>query len=37
LSGIAENYSVPVSMIRETNNLKSDTIRIGQILKIPTS
>jgi N-acetylmuramoyl-L-alanine amidase len=37
LSGIAENYAVPVSMIRETNNLKSDTIRIGQILKIPTS
>jgi N-acetylmuramoyl-L-alanine amidase len=37
LSGIAENYSVPVSMIRETNNLKSDNIRIGQILKIPTS
>jgi len=37
LSGIAANYSVPVSLIRETNNLKSDNIRIGQILKIPTS
>jgi N-acetylmuramoyl-L-alanine amidase len=37
LSGIADNYSVPMTRIRESNQLKSDTIRVGQVLKIPTS
>lgn len=37
LSQISDSYSVPMSVIRETNQLKSDTIRVGQILKIPTS
>src|SRR5690606_11638156 len=37
LSGIATSYAVPLSTLRETNQLKSDTIRVGQILKIPTS
>ena len=37
LSQIAASYSVPMTVLRETNQLKSDTIRIGQILKIPTT
>jgi N-acetylmuramoyl-L-alanine amidase len=37
LSGIADNYSVPMTRIRESNELESDTIRVGQVLKIPTS
>ncbi|MEY4640560.1 MAG: hypothetical protein RLZZ227_554 [Pseudomonadota bacterium] len=37
LSGIAESYSVPMARLRETNQLNSDTIRVGQVLKIPTS
>jgi len=37
LSQIADSYSVPMARIRETNQLKSDTIRVGQKLKIPTS
>ena len=37
LSGIADNYSVPMTLIRESNELESDTIRIGQVLKIPAS
>jgi len=37
LSGIAENYAIPLSRIRETNQLNSDTIRIGQTIKIPSS
>jgi len=37
LSQIADSYSVPMARIRETNQLKSDTIRVGQVLKIPTS
>ncbi len=37
LSQIAESYSVSAARIRETNQLNSDTIRVGQVLKIPTS
>ena len=37
LSQIAESYSVPMARIRATNQLKSDSIQVGQVLKIPTS
>jgi hypothetical protein len=35
LSEIAEKYRTSVSKLKKVNNLKSDNIRIGQILKIP--
>jgi len=35
LSEIAERYHTGISKIKSINGLKSDTIRIGQILKIP--
>jgi membrane-bound lytic murein transglycosylase D len=34
LSGIAANYGVSTSSLREWNGLQSDTVRIGQVLKI---
>jgi len=37
LSGIAARYSVSVSRLREANRLRNDTIRVGQVLLIPTS
>lgn len=37
LSQIATSYAVPLKVLRETNQLKSDTIRVGQVLKIPTT
>ncbi|MBN4053712.1 N-acetylmuramoyl-L-alanine amidase [Haliea sp. AH-315-K21] len=37
LSQIAEDYAVPLQRIRATNQLNSDTIWIGQILRIPSS
>jgi len=37
LSQIAEDYGLPLRKIRETNQLNSDTIRVGQILRIPSS
>lgn len=37
LSKIAVSYSVPLDVLREANQLKSDTIRVGQVLKIPTT
>lgn len=37
LSGIAERYRVSLSRLREANNLQSDTIRVGQVLIIPSS
>lgn len=37
LSGIADSYSVSMERIRESNQLKGDTIRVGQVLKIPAS
>jgi N-acetylmuramoyl-L-alanine amidase len=35
LSGIAEQYRVSLSRLREANDLRNDTIRIGQVLLIP--
>lgn len=35
LSGIAERYRVSLSRLREANDLRNDTIRIGQVLLIP--
>ncbi len=35
LSGLASRHHVPVSVLRSTNNLKSDTIRVGQKLRLP--
>jgi len=37
LSEIAYDYSTSVDRIRETNQLNSDNIRIGQVIKIPSS
>ncbi|MEZ5489336.1 MAG: N-acetylmuramoyl-L-alanine amidase [Gammaproteobacteria bacterium] len=37
LSEIAQRYRVSLSRLRQANNLTSDTIRIGQVLRIPTS
>ena len=35
LSQIAEQYQVSLNSLRKENNLSSNTIRIGQVLKIP--
>jgi membrane-bound lytic murein transglycosylase D len=35
LSALAARHHVPVSVLRSTNNLKSDMIRIGQKLRLP--
>jgi N-acetylmuramoyl-L-alanine amidase len=37
LSGISKQYHVSVRKLRNANELKSDTIRIGQVLQIPGS
>src|SRR5690606_41337277 len=37
LSQIAASYSVPLTVLRETNQLQGDVIRVGQVLKIPAS
>src|SRR5690606_30293487 len=37
LSQIAVSYAVPLEEIRRANQLKSDTIRVGQVIKIPTT
>ena len=37
LSGIAQRYRVRVADLRASNNLKSDKLRVGQVLKIPVS
>jgi N-acetylmuramoyl-L-alanine amidase len=37
LSEIAARYRVSTASLRRTNSLKSDVIRIGQVLKIPPS
>ena len=36
LSGIAQRYKVSMNTLRDSNRLKSDTIRVGQVLNIPT-
>jgi len=35
LSVLAQRYNVSVGKLKQTNNLKSNTVRIGQTLKIP--
>lgn len=37
LSEIAQRYRISLSRLRRANNLTSDTILVGQVLKIPTS
>lgn len=37
LSGIANKYRVSAEVLKQVNGLNSDTIQIGQVLKIPTS
>ncbi|HBS26500.1 MAG TPA: N-acetylmuramoyl-L-alanine amidase [Gammaproteobacteria bacterium] len=37
LSGIASRYKIRTTSLRQYNKLKSDVLRIGQILKIPVS
>ncbi|MCV2886597.1 N-acetylmuramoyl-L-alanine amidase [Aestuariibacter sp. AA17] len=36
LSLLAQRYNVRVSQIKEANNLRSDVVRIGQVLTIPS-
>ena len=36
LSGIAERYNVSTALLRNSNRLKNDAIRVGQVLSIPT-
>lgn len=36
LSLLAQRYNVPVSQIKEINNLNTDMVRIGQVLTIPS-
>ncbi len=35
LSGLAARHHVPVSVLKNTNNLKNNTIRVGQKLRLP--
>ena len=35
LSGIAERYNVSLPSLKQSNSLKSDVIRVGQVLTIP--
>ena len=37
LSGIANNYRISLTRIRETNQLNNDTIQVGQVIRIPSS
>jgi len=37
LSGIAQRYRVSLSRLREVNNIRGDTIHVGQVLLIPSS
>ena len=36
LSGIAQRYRVSMNTLRDSNRLKGDMIRVGQVLNIPT-
>ena len=36
LSGIAQRYRVSMNTLRDSNRLKNDRIRVGQVLNIPT-
>lgn len=35
LSLLAQRYNVPISQLKRANNLRSDVVRIGQVLTIP--
>jgi N-acetylmuramoyl-L-alanine amidase len=35
LSEIAERYRVTTASLRRTNSLKTDSVRVGQVLTIP--
>jgi len=37
LSGIADRYNVSLRKLRQTNGLRTDRIRVGQVLTIPAS
>lgn len=37
LSVIAQRYNITVAALKQHNNLKSDTVRVGQTLKIPSA
>lgn len=37
LYGISKQFGVPIETIKKTNNLASDTLMIGQVLRIPTT
>ena len=37
LSVLAQRYNITVARLKKTNKLKSDTVRIGQVLRIPPS
>ena len=36
LSGIASRYRVKVATLKTANRLKSDVVRVGQVIQIPT-
>jgi len=35
LSGVSIRYNVKLQALKSINNLKKDTVRIGQVLKVP--
>lgn len=37
LSGIAQRFNVPLAVLIRANNLPNDRLRVGQVLRIPTS
>ena len=37
LSLLAQRYKVRISAIKEANNMRNDTVRIGQVLTIPST
>ena len=37
LSGIAQRFNVPLAVLIRANNLPSDRLRVGQVLRIPAS
>ncbi|MEC8936783.1 MAG: LysM peptidoglycan-binding domain-containing protein, partial [Pseudomonadota bacterium] len=37
LSAIAIRHGVPVNQLKQANDLNGDVIRVGQVLRIPSS
>ena len=37
LSGLARHYKVSMDLLRDTNDLKTDRLRVGQVLRIPAA